>query len=321
MHPPVVPRPGVMHVMAGVMIDVEGRVLLAQRPAGKHLAGMWEFPGGKLEPGEEPLAALARELDEELGVTLQRAEPLIRVPCHYIDRELLLDTWRVDQWEGTPQSREGQALQWLSPDQVDPAILTLADRAILQAIRLPARYPITPSDIFPDQRGSLFGRIGRAIERGESMLQLRLPLWPRELVHELAMALLPLARRHGTQLLLNGDIDGARTLGIGVQLKSNQLSVLSDRPLSLQQLVGASCHDAMQLKQASRIGADFATLSPVAATPGHPQTPPLGWPRFQLLVEAAALPVYALGGTAPSQITLARQHGGQGVAGIREFWL
>jgi 8-oxo-dGTP diphosphatase len=317
---PVVPKPVVMHVMAGVLLDGEGRVLLAQRPVGKHLAGMWEFPGGKLEAGEEPLAALARELHEELGITLQRAEPLIRVPCHYVDRELLLDTWQVEQWEGTPQSREGQALQWLRPAQIDPGILTLADRAILQALRLPARYPITPSNVSPEQRGLWFERIGRVIERGELILQLRLPLWPRELVRELAAALLPLARRRGAQLLLNGDVDGARALGIGVQLKSTQLSTLSERPLSLQQLVGASCHDALQLAQASHIGADFATLSPVAATPSHPQTPLLGWSRFQLLVEAAALPVYALGGTAPSQITLARQHAGQGVAGIREFW-
>ena len=317
---PTAPKPVVMHVMAGVLRDGDGRVLLAQRPAGKHLAGMWEFPGGKLEPGEEQLPALARELHEELGVTLQRAEPLIRVPCHYVDRELLLDTWLVDQWEGMPGSREGQALEWLQPAQVDPAILTLADRAILQALRLPPRYPITPADVPPDQRGLWFERIGRAIERGEAMLQLRLPLWPREFVRELAAGLLPIARRHGTQLLLNGDIDGARALGIGVHLRHAQLLALSERPLPLQQLVGASCHDAAQLAQASQIAVDFATLSPVAATPTHPQTHPLGWPRFQLLAEAASLPVYALGGTDPSQIALTRQNSGQGVAGIREFW-
>ncbi|OOG59653.1 Nudix family hydrolase [Rhodanobacter sp. C03] len=317
---PAAPKPVVMHVMAGVLLDAEGRVLLAQRPPGKHLAGMWEFPGGKLEPGEVPLAALARELHEELGINLQRAAPLIRVPRHYVDRELLLDTWQVDQWEGVPQSREGQALQWLLPAQVDPAILTLADRAILQALRLPPRYPITPSDVSPDQRGLWFERIGHAIVRGERMLQLRLPLWPRELVRELAAALLPLARRHDTQLLLHGDVEGARSLGIGVHLRSTQLSALSERPLPLQQLVGASCHDAAHLAQASRVEADFATLSPVAATPSHPQTSPLGWPRFQSLAEAASLPVYALGGAAPLQIAQARQHSGQGVAGMREFW-
>ena len=313
-------RKPVMHVMAAVMHDGDGRVLLAQRPAGKHLAGMWEFPGGKLEPGETPLAALARELHEELGVNLQHAEPLIRVPCHHVERELLLDTWQTDQWEGVPQSLEGQALQWRLPAQVDPAMLTLADRAILQAVRLPRRYQITPAEVRPDQRDIWLERIGHAIGHGAPLVQLRLPLWPRELVRGLAAALLPLARRHGAQLLLDGDIDGALTLGIGVQLKSAQLAALSERPLPLLQLVGASCHEAVHLAHAADIGADFATLSPVAGTRSHPQTPSLGWPRFHALAEAAALPVYALGGMAPSHITQARQCSGQGVAGIREFW-
>jgi len=313
------PKP-VMHVMAAVMHDAEGRVLLAQRPAGKHLAGMWEFPGGKLEPGETPLAALTRELHEELGVTLQHAEPLIRVPCHHVERELLLDTWQTDQWDGVPQSLEGQALLWWLPAQVDPAMLAPADRAILQAVRLPHCYQITPAEVRPDQRGIWFERIGHAIQHGAQLVQLHLPLWPRELVRGLAAALLPLARRHGVQLLLNGDIDGALTLGIGVQLKSAQLAALSERPLPLPQLVGASCHEAVHLAHAADIAADFATLSSVVGTRSHPQTPALGWPRFHALAEAAALPVYALGGMAPAHVTQARQCSGQGVAGIREFW-
>ncbi|MBQ4854482.1 Nudix family hydrolase [Rhodanobacter sp. B2A1Ga4] len=310
-----------MHVMAAVMLDALGRVLLAQRPAGKHLAGMWEFPGGKLEPGETPMAALTRELREELGITLLRADPLIRVPCHYPERELLLDAWQTDQWEDEPQSLEGQALQWLPPEQVDPSILTPADRWILQALRLPTRYAITPADVRPGQRGLWFERIGQAIERSRQLVQLQLPLWPRELVRELAAGLLPLARRHGSQLLLCGDIEGARRLGIGVQLKGRQLATLSERPLPLSQLVGVSCHDAADLAQAERLAVDFATLSPVAATHSHPQTPPLGWSRFQSLAEAAALPVYAFGGMAPAHVAQARDNSGQGVAGIREFWL
>ena len=317
---PVVLRP-VMHVMAGVMHDAEGRVLLAQRPVGKHLAGMWEFPGGKLERDEAPLAGLARELHEELGITLQQAEPLIRVPCHDVERELLLDAWQTDQWKGVPQSLEGQALQWLKPAQIDPSILTPADRSILQAWRLPSRYSITPPEVKPDQYGVWFERIGQAIERGERLIQLRLPLWPSEQVRELAAALLPLARRHGTELLLHGDIEGALALGIGVQLKGTQLATVLARPLPLSQRVGASCHDAAHLTQASNIAADFATLSPVAATCSLPQRPLLGWPRFHALAESAALPVYALGGMAPSHTAQARQCSGQGVAGIREFWL
>jgi 8-oxo-dGTP diphosphatase len=127
----------VMHVMAGVLLDGTGRVLLAQRPAGKHLAGFWEFPGGKREAGETPLAALARELLEELGIHVRSAEALIRLPWRYGDRELLLDAWRVSSWRGEPRSLEAQPLQWMLPASVDPMILAPVDRVILAALMAP----------------------------------------------------------------------------------------------------------------------------------------------------------------------------------------
>jgi 8-oxo-dGTP diphosphatase len=128
--------PAVMHVMAGIMLDVDGLVLLAQRPAGKHLAGLWEFPGGKREPGESPCDALARELREELGIEIdpQHSAPHIQVPWRYGERALLLDAWLIRRWLGQPQSREGQALQWCLPAQIDARILTPADAPILQAL-------------------------------------------------------------------------------------------------------------------------------------------------------------------------------------------
>lgn len=134
-----------MHVMAGVLLDPAGRVLLAQRPPGKHLAGMWEFPGGKLEPGEAPIDGLARELREELDVQIdrERAVPLIQVPWNYGERFLLLDAWRVAAWQGTARPVEGQALQWRWPADIAPAALAPADREILGALRsalpMPAR--------------------------------------------------------------------------------------------------------------------------------------------------------------------------------------
>lgn len=124
----------VMHVMAGVLCRTDGTVLLTQRLPGKHLAGLWEFPGGKLEPGESPLAGLTRELREELGIALEQAEPLVQVPWPYGERTLLLDAWLIRQWQGSPQSLEGQALQWCLPAQIDPLILTPADRPVLQAL-------------------------------------------------------------------------------------------------------------------------------------------------------------------------------------------
>jgi 8-oxo-dGTP diphosphatase len=208
------------------------------------------------------------------------------------------------------------------PDQVDATLLAPADRPILQALRLAPHYVITPADVDPLAYAAWLARLSQAIEQGERLLQLRLPRWPVDGVRDLANALLPCVRRHGASLLLNGDIDGARQLGvgIGVQLKASQLDELSRRPLPHSQLVGVSCHDHAELAQASRLQADFATLSPVAATATHPDASPLGWSHFAQLVDTAALPVYALGGMTREHAHQARNVGGQGVAGIGGFW-
>jgi 8-oxo-dGTP diphosphatase len=308
-----------MHVMAGVMLDARGCVLLAQRPPGKHLAGIWEFPGGKLEADESPADGLVRELREELGVDAEVAEPLIRMPWRYGDRSLLLDARMIRRWQGEPVSLEGQALQWCAPDSVDLSTLAPADRPILRALQLPQLYPITPADIPPEAFDAWQQRLSEAIESGLRLVLLRFPLWSPERVRDLAAGLQPLARARGAHLLLSGDVEGALALGVGVQLKATQLATLAERPLPLSQWLGASCHDAVQLTRALQL-ADFATLSPVSATASHPSTTPLGWPAFQAMVEGASVPVYALGGMRTADASVARHAGGQGVAGIRGFW-
>jgi 8-oxo-dGTP diphosphatase len=106
-------------------------------PGGQTPGGILGVPGGKLEAGETPLAALARELLEELGIHVRSAEALIRLPWRYGDRELLLDAWRVSSWRGEPRSLEAQPLQWMLPARVDPMILAPADRVILAALMAP----------------------------------------------------------------------------------------------------------------------------------------------------------------------------------------
>jgi len=311
---------GPMHVMAGVMLDDHGRVLLAQRPPGKHLAGLWEFPGGKLEAGESPADGLVRELHEELGIAATVGEPLIRVPWCYGERSLLLDARIVRQWQGEPASLDGQALRWCEPTSIDLGLLAPADRHILRALQLPTRYAITadvPSTAFDEWQQ----RIHRAIGTGERMVLLRFPQWTTTQVRELAASLLDHARLHGAHLLLSGDVEGALALGqgIGVQLRSTQLAMWQARPLPVNQWVGASCHHASDLERAGQV-ADFATLSPVAPTASHPDATPLGWEAFARMADTSVVPVYALGGMTLDQRDAARHAGGQGVAGIRGFW-
>ncbi len=103
----------VVHVAVGVIVDEQRRVLIAQRARDAHQGGLWEFPGGKLEPGESVQQALARELSEELGLRVRVAVPLLKVAHDYSDKSVLLDVWQVEQFEGEASGREGQPLRWV----------------------------------------------------------------------------------------------------------------------------------------------------------------------------------------------------------------
>ena len=131
-------------VVAAAVIDLGGRVLIAQRPPGKHLAGRWEFPGGKLEAGEDRRAGLARELREELGITLTGTpRPLIRVRHTYDYGEVLIDMWVARQYSGEPRGLEGQSLRWCTQDELKSVELLPADGPIVAALRLPEKLSET----------------------------------------------------------------------------------------------------------------------------------------------------------------------------------
>ena len=125
------------HVVAGALFDAGGRVLITQRPRGRHMAGRWEFPGGKLGFGEDRLAGLKRELAEELGVAVHAARPLIRLYHKYPDRRVLLDFWRVTDYAGTPKGLDSQVLAWVKSDELPGHNLLEADRPMVTALRLP----------------------------------------------------------------------------------------------------------------------------------------------------------------------------------------
>ncbi|MFO1406485.1 MAG: 8-oxo-dGTP diphosphatase MutT [Steroidobacteraceae bacterium] len=121
-------------VVAGALFDAEGRVLIAQRPPGKALAGRWEFPGGKLEPGEDPYTGLVRELREELGIEVRAAERLIRYQHHAGDRSVDLDLWTVGDWRGDPHGREGQCLKWVHRRDLPREDILEADAPMIEAL-------------------------------------------------------------------------------------------------------------------------------------------------------------------------------------------
>jgi 8-oxo-dGTP diphosphatase len=307
-----------VHVVAGIVRDAQGRVLLAQRPPGKHLAGSWEFPGGKREPGESPEQALRRELAEEIGIDIRAVEPLIAVPWQYPEKSVLLDVYAVRDWRGEAHGREGQALRWVGIDAMHALPMPPADKPVVAALRLPPHYPITPE---PGADDAAFVRaVGRWIEAGETCIQLRCKTALPSRRRVLAQAVRDLAPHTGTQILVNDDIELALELGCGAHLPAEHLMRLAARPLPPERWLAASCHDARELAHAASIGVDFAVLGPVLPTASHPHAPSLGWNRFAELVAQAPLPVYALGGVGPRDLAYAKRAGAQGVAGISGFW-
>jgi 8-oxo-dGTP diphosphatase len=121
-------------VVAAALFDASGKVLIAERPAGKHMAGRWEFPGGKVAPGESEEAALARELQEELGIIVLEAQPMMRLTHRYPDREVELSMWVVDRYGGEPQALDGQRLKWVERTLLAGEDILAADLPFVAAL-------------------------------------------------------------------------------------------------------------------------------------------------------------------------------------------
>lgn len=311
----------VVQVVAGVITDARDRILLARRTAGRDLAGLWEFPGGKVDPGETPEQALIRELREELGIDACIGEPVIAVPQQYPHKRLRLDVRRIASWSGAIKGLEGQALVWVPPHKLTSYAMPDADRPVVAALREPEHYLITPE---PDGDDSAWlSLLSTAIDAGVRRVQLRARNTAAEQPERwlrLVTAAVAHARARDVQVLINGDIALASSLGVGVHLRASQLQVLHARPLQMLTPVFASCHTADDLRAAQTIGCDAVVLGPVLCTASHPDEPGIGWEAFSRMREQVALPIYAIGGMTRDDVRHARDHGAQGVASIRGLW-
>ncbi len=280
--------PAEIHVIAGAILDPGGRVLIAQRPRGKHMAGRWEFPGGKLGAGEDRLAGLKRELAEELGVAVREARPLIRFRHAYPDRSVLLDVWQVIAYDGEPQALDAQALAWARPDDLPKHDLLEADRPIVTALRLPrlARVISRPAELATLKGSAAQMLLWTAPEGSEDALE-------AEAVAE--------ARAAGHRVFVMGsDNDAVRVAAIagcdGVVLRWLGQSLHVDRSGAF--LVGVHCEDAEGAMQAVAEGAHFLVLAP--------EDGPLSERLLERLCEMVGRPLFA--GWYPDARRLERLH-------------
>jgi 8-oxo-dGTP diphosphatase len=306
-----------VEVAAAVLLKPDGRFLLAQRPAGKVYAGYWEFPGGKVEPGEPAVAALTRELHEELGIEVTVASPWITREYVYPHAHVRLNFFRVLEWEGEPRSREGQAFSWQRVPQIDVAPVLPANGPILRALALPPVLAITDAS----ERGEhlLLDRLDAALQRGLRMVMVREKQMAAEQRRTLTTEVLRRCRRAGAMTVVNSDEELARSSGAdGLHLTSAQLLQASRRPALAW--CGASCHDERELEHAAVLGLDYVVLGPVLETASHAAAAPMGWECFESMIRGYSVPVYALGGMTLQHFGAACRAGAQGVAMIRGAW-
>jgi 8-oxo-dGTP diphosphatase len=307
----------VVDVVAAVILLPDGRFLLARRPEGKPYSGYWEFPGGKVEAGETLFHALARELHEELGIEVERADPWLVRFFEYAHASVKLHFFRVVAWHGEPHGREGQILSWQLPGAVEVTPLLPANGPILRALELPPILAVT--NIAEMGEKTFLDKLATALERGLRLIQVREKHLSRPELAPVARRIIELARPYGARVVINGDDGLAQSVGAdGIHLSSAALIALTKPPQD--GLCGASCHCAEELARAVEMELDYVLVGPVLPTLSHPGAATLGWDGFAALISDYPLPVYALGGMNPDCLPVAQSHGAHGIAMLRAAW-
>jgi len=307
----------ITEVAAAVIERPDGSFVLGQRAPDTFYPGYWEFPGGKVEPGESPHSALVRELHEELEIDVVQAYPWIVREHAYEHAHVRLHFFRVTEWRGEFKDHVHSALAWQRADALTVSPMLPANASVLAALALPDFYAISHAHEIGSK--AQLAALEAALASGLRLVQLREAKLPADQREAFAAAATALCHRHGARVLVNSDAQLAWAVGAdGLHLSSSQLMAARNRP-NLP-LVAASCHNAGELRRAAEIGVDFAVLGPVAATVSHPGREGIGWQNLGMLLENCSLPVYALGGLGRENLHSARSAGAHGIAAIRAAW-
>lgn len=309
----------IVEVAAAVLLRAQGsEFLLAQRPEGKVYAGYWEFPGGKVEPGESFREALIRELQEELSITVTACSPWLTREFTYPHATVRLGFWRVTAWEGeigVSGPLEHSGVDWMRcGDAARVSPILPANGPILKGLSLPTQMAITHGEGEGVERQ--LERLEAALEQGLRLIQVRDKGWPEAQRLWFAEAVTRLAHEHGALVVINDSPEIARRVGAdGLHLSAGALAACTQRPDFAW--VGASCHSPEEIALAGSLDLDYALLGPVLPTPTHPEASGLGWHGFAQAITGNRLPVFALGGLRPDDLAQAQAQGAHGIAMMR----
>ena len=313
-----------VHVAVGVIVNADGDILIAKRAANAHQGGLWEFPGGKVDAGETVQQALVRELYEELAIDVLASQPLIQIRHHYPDKSVLLDVHTITQFTGTAIGNEGQPVCWVTPKMLYEFEFPAANHPIITAVNLPKIYAISGNFVGLSDLSIYLQSLSVA---GIKILQLRMADFCLNTHESFLVEAMSFAEQNSVLLLVNCSVVEFKRIQakfpqakVGLHLNHHHAALINSRPVAAEILFGVSCHNEEEIYSAQSKGADYLFVSPVLPTESHPDSVPLGWPRFAELAALATIPVYALGGVGNAQVELACESGAQGVAGISAWW-
>lgn len=325
-------RQGTLHVAVGVIRNSNDEILIAKRSSNQHQGGKWEFPGGKVEVGESVSSALARELQEELGIKILNDYPLCQIHHHYPDRHVFLDVREVTAFTGKPEGLEGQPLKWQAPETMDPALFPAANQKIVNAVRLPRDIAIISDSISAEHNWpalhanftSLPSRSWLRLRAGSDNSFTQYAAKTKALLTDPDRSN-PLLVDLDNDLEIVKEMESLREEVQALQLPDwgyyanrHTLACLPDQRDSLleNKIIGASCHDHDEYQQAIEKQLDFVIASPVLNSTSHPENEGMGWAAFSRLAQQGLLPCFAMGGLNQSDFDQARRAGAYGIAGI-----
>jgi 8-oxo-dGTP diphosphatase len=303
-----------VRVVVAVIKNNKEQILISLRKKMVPQGGKWEFPGGKIEGCESIESALARELEEELGIVVINSIPLINVTYDYTGLKVRLYARVVEDYSGLAVGREGQKIQWVDKKLLSDYKFPEASEPIIKAIKLARKYAIINSSDIEE----VLQQLDKLAIQGIKLVQIRAKALDAQQMDNFLNRLNESCINLGVIYLLNlGAVVNLQNIS-GLHLSSQQLMALTEKPIH-NGYIAASCHNLEELQKAEHLNLDFVVLSPIKETSSHLGAKLLGWELFSQLVEQINIPVYALGGLNKSDYNQAINLFAQGISGIGLF--
>lgn len=303
-------------VVAGLIRRRDGKILICLRPDHLDQGGLWEFPGGKREKGEGRFDALRRELQEELGIDIKFALPLLRLIHKYPTKTVDLDIWEISQWHGSATGREGQQIEWVTSSDLNRYEFPAANKAIISAARLPRVISMMPdvanigTTFLSQLEGWLIAGIRCFIFVNQHLMS-----------NVDKRILIQIGRLLGK---FDAKIINDQRLEIAASDSDSDARSLRKNltcHLDCDNFLGHFCRTSADLDQAAHMGAELVLIGPVGSANSGIGNTAIGWSEAKQMVAKTVIPAFAFGGLQSQDVSRAITAGCQGIVLPASVWL